>query len=342
MKTLVSNLSLTNLSYTIRLGEKVDIQRDFASSTSAPLDMPVTNWSAHSYIDTNHTEEKRDSKLSAVASNPNKFRFAYDSLIEQLQSTLDINELLTIYLDAIGNTFKINAIEFTCIYGEFSIGLTPENTHRVTLPLHTGKDVIGQLTYFTSRPFKGLIQNSLNEIQAKLYYPLKHGMQLYKLQQLVMKDPLTGADNRASFDQQIERSVLSARRHGSDFTLMLLDLDNFKQVNDNHGHLTGDDVLQSFVELTQNALRGNDQLFRFGGDEFAIILEHNQLRDSNVIAQRLTHDFQNSELAKGFGISVSIGYTHFCYSDNEQTLFERADQALYSAKREGKNCVRCA
>ena len=123
---------------------------------------------------------------------------------------------------------------------------------------------------------------------------------------------------------------------------MVLDLDNFKQANDRYGHQLGDQILVRFAQLLLDCIRGTDQAFRFGGDEFAIILDEQAKDCARFVAERLQQAVLGSEIAQKYSVGVSIGYAVFDKADSTTSLFARADKALYDAKHAGKNCVRTA
>ena len=148
-------------------------------------------------------------------------------------------------------------------------------------------------------------------------------------------DYLTQCLNKKGGIEELEREVARANRHGRSVTLMLLDIDDFKKINDTHGHLIGDQVLVEFAKKVTDILRVSDQLCRFGGDEFMIILPDTDLQKSNSIAQRIHSAGRESLLVPW---TLSIGISEFYgHGDTQNALFTRADQALYSCKSSGKD-----
>ena len=136
--------------------------------------------------------------------------------------------------------------------------------------------------------------------------------------------------------QKLER----CRRQHRPFSLMLLDLDNFKQVNDTYGHKIGDDVLQEFAEVLRCSVRATDSIFRFGGDEFALLIDDPEFTTNKVVAERIMKLVEDSSLMKKYSVSSSIGYTLANNQDCENEVFARADKGLYKAKAAGRNCAR--
>jgi diguanylate cyclase (GGDEF)-like protein len=119
-------------------------------------------------------------------------------------------------------------------------------------------------------------------------------------------------------------------------------MDNFKQVNDAHGHQEGDKVLVAFANTILQSLRESDFAFRFGGDEFCCLLPEANNQTNNLISERVHHAIGSNLILQQHKISCSIGSTTYRQNDSHIGLFSRADEALYAAKQAGKNCIRTA
>jgi diguanylate cyclase len=168
--------------------------------------------------------------------------------------------------------------------------------------------------------------------------------------QEAMLDPLTGVMNRRGFDQTLS-SVISEvldQRHAANFCLMLMDIDNFKEINDNHGHLLGDKVLRAVAELLTRHTKGKDACARFGGDEFAILLPDigsdnawNLAEYLRSVIEKIVLKRPNTGTVMG-GITVSIGVAAFRLGETSDSFLNRCDQALYRSKSLGRNRVTLA
>jgi diguanylate cyclase (GGDEF)-like protein len=158
--------------------------------------------------------------------------------------------------------------------------------------------------------------------------------------QLATKDSLTGLYNRSQFNDNLIQKIEHGRRHQRKFSLMLLDLDNFKQVNDNFGHKAGDEVLIEFSNILKASIRTTDSVYRFGGDEFAILIDDPEFVTNKLIAERVMQSVESCSLLSKYGVTTSIGFTLADSSDCEDNLFSRADKGLYKAKAAGRNCAR--
>lgn len=157
------------------------------------------------------------------------------------------------------------------------------------------------------------------------------------LYEMATKDEKTGLYNMRFFNTIFEIEIEKAGRYGKDLSLMMLDVDNFKQTNDNYGHKKGDDLLVEITEIIKRNIRKGDVPARFGGEEFIILLPNTDLRKALKIAERLRKNIiLDAELAK-IGITISVGISHFEAADNIASLFDKVDKALLVAKKEGKN-----
>jgi diguanylate cyclase (GGDEF)-like protein/PAS domain S-box-containing protein len=159
------------------------------------------------------------------------------------------------------------------------------------------------------------------------------------LRRLLTQDHLTGAANRARFQQVFEREHLARSKHGAPLSLIMLDIDHFKAVNDSYGHLTGDLVLCRFAETIAKVIRPGDLLARLGGEEFAALLPATDLAEATALAEHMRSLVADMRIATPLGeltITVSLG----CATARpDEDLLGAADQALYIAKRTGRNRV---
>lgn len=164
-----------------------------------------------------------------------------------------------------------------------------------------------------------------------------------RLEQLARTDPLTGVANRRDFMERLQSDILRAHRAGSALTVLAVDLDHFKQINDRWGHAAGDDALVNFARTTQGQLRASDVLARLGGEEFAILLPETALPQATEVANRILESLKTQVIvtAEGeFGYTASIGVATLSHGkDDGEALLGRADQNMYRAKQLGRNRV---
>ncbi|CAK0745813.1 two-component system, cell cycle response regulator [uncultured Gammaproteobacteria bacterium] len=154
-----------------------------------------------------------------------------------------------------------------------------------------------------------------------------------RLEVLATIDSLTGACNRRFFLERLNAEVQRMRRHGHPLSLIMLDADHFKRINDTYGHATGDRVLVSLVERCQETLRDSDFIGRLGGEEFAIAAPETTLAGAMITAERLRQSVEAVRLDGVISFSISLGVAEFCPEDgNLQSLMHRADLAVYQSK----------
>jgi diguanylate cyclase len=160
-----------------------------------------------------------------------------------------------------------------------------------------------------------------------------------------LTDPLTQLANRKFFDTAIETAIAEARTKNEPLSLMMTDIDHFKNFNDSYGHLTGDHVLRLVASSVKNNVKGQDIAARYGGEEFAIILPNTVLRSAITVADHIRRAVMTKELMKRSTgehlgrVTISIGVATLRRNDNPQMLIERTDSCLYAAKRHGRNRV---
>jgi len=156
---------------------------------------------------------------------------------------------------------------------------------------------------------------------------------------LTLTDPLTGAMNRRGFDRQLAARTQPARAHRLPFCLVMIDVDHFKAVNDGFGHPQGDAVLQQLAVLLRDALRPDDLLARFGGEEFVAMLTGCELADGLVVAEKLRDAVERHDFGLGRPVTASFGVAPWNEAESAHDLLEAADARLYDAKKTGRNRV---
>lgn len=180
----------------------------------------------------------------------------------------------------------------------------------------------------------------LRTVANQVAVAVNHANLFAQIQQQALTDALTGCYNRRSFEMQFDREMQMAKRQHQPLSLIMLDLDRFKQLNDSVGHDAGDEALRQLADCFKQELRGVDSAARFGGDEFALILPQAYAEGALIVAERLRARIANIQL-RGFGnLSASMGIATFPLHGSSRTdLVQAADAALYEAKRTGRNRV---
>jgi diguanylate cyclase (GGDEF)-like protein len=193
-------------------------------------------------------------------------------------------------------------------------------------------DVIkGGATDFIVKPFRQ------DELEAKIMRILNERLLRTQLLHLSIRDSLTGLFNRRYFYEKLKEEVERAKRQKQNLSLIILDIDHFKDFNDTHGHLEGDQILSTLGHILTSCIRQNvDSAYRYGGDEFAVLLVETDMVQACSVAERIRAAFQGRKMGE---CRLSLGVAQLDPDDVSENLVQRADEAMYRAKRSGGNRV---
>ena len=221
-----------------------------------------------------------------------------------------------------------------------------ENLTILGIPLILRGEVMGVLSVQAEKP------NAYDHVQIRLIetiaqqtsIAMDNAKMFEKIQTMAITDSLTGLYNRRYFYMILDNEIERAKRYQVSLSLMMLDIDHFKRVNDQLGHLAGDEVLASFADVCRSKLRQTDIMFRYGGEEFMILLPESNKEDTMNAAERIRSAIEEAviETTKGkVTIATSIGVSEYGEDHPEPNEFvESADKALYASKDAGRNCVK--
>lgn len=257
-------------------------------------------------------------------------------LVAQLQKTLELTKLLNIFSVEAARIVQFAGLQFHSTEGVIEMTGGKAEGKNYSFDLVVDGERLGQIIYFCHN-LPQYAKQQLKKLHSALVYPLRNALMFAKVKKLATKDSLTGLNNRSQFDDSLYRKLERSRRHHRSFGLMLLDLDNFKQVNDSHGHQLGDEVLIDFAQILNDSVRGTDTVFRFGGDEFAILIDDESSTISSIIANRIREKVHSHKLLGEHNVTTSIGFSQSKAKDDNISIFERADKALYAAKNNGRD-----
>ncbi len=168
----------------------------------------------------------------------------------------------------------------------------------------------------------------------------KHKRMEKELRCLSVTDCLTNCYNRRFFMQKLEEEIERAKRNGNKFSLIMLDIDRFKSINDRFGHNAGDLVLKSMAEMIKNRIRKIDTLARWGGEEFVLLLPDTPVENAARLAEELRESLSRMDIQGVGRVTASFGVAGYCPGDSVDSLVNKADNMMYEAKAAGRNCVR--
>jgi len=259
------------------------------------------------------------------------------ALLEKLNMTIELEALLATYTVEVSRIIPITGLEFEDSDHKLQLKYSKASATKLTRQLTFKNMVLGNIIYLSTKLLTNRQRQLLASIEQQLLQPLHNVLRFEHARRLSMRDYLTGLGNRNYFEDVLRHMTATAEREKRSFTLVFIDLDNFKAVNDQYGHLAGDQVLVEFAHLISLAVRNNDHAFRFGGDEFAILLSHSDQLQPEFVAQRIINATYSSQLLRKSNVTASIGFANWQSGDCNALLTERADQALYLVKHQGKN-----
>lgn len=176
----------------------------------------------------------------------------------------------------------------------------------------------------------------LQELEPLLQQPLANAILYQEMSTQAMFDSLTGLGNRHYYNQSLKKAIARAHRKQGVISLVVLDLDNFKQLNDKFGHKCGDYILKEFGDVIRNTIRNTDQAFRIGGDEFVVIVQ-GTIQAASLLCERIVTGTNQHHCFNQFGVSCSLGAAESNDVLEAEQLYELADKALYQAKASGRN-----
>jgi len=255
--------------------------------------------------------------------------------LEILQESLDLKELLTNFADIVAKLIRPFNVRFQSANGFFSLDNTKKYQFSSTfnLPLSSKSPRIGSITYQSDKALT-IDENKLFiELHQLLVPCLRHSLKFSELVAQAFKDHLTNIGNRAYYDESLQRAIEQSSRGHQSLSLMVIDINDFKPINDNLGHLIGDKVLQHFSAILTKIIRTSDMAFRLGGDEFTLILQPGDQRSVNSISERLAIEISNTAFLTELNFSVSLGYAHWQMGEDASSLFATADKKLYRNKK---------
>lgn len=266
-------------------------------------------------------------------------------LIQALQMSLDPNDILAIFFKHLQAIIPMGGIQFRFANNKDITKLGRDALHHCDYRLTTDEGYLGEIIFNRSKRFIESELSTLEILLGALVYPLRNALRYQSALQLALIDPLTRLGNRAALDSALRRELQLAERHHYELSMLMIDVDHFKKINDQYGHSMGDQVLQEIARTIENVCRESDITFRYGGEEFVVLLRKTNDRGARTIGERLRREVNNLLIEKsGHSInpSVSIGISTRAHGQKEHIsdLFERADEALYRAKQAGRNCVR--
>lgn len=262
-----------------------------------------------------------------------------------LQTTLELEQLTRLFSREVSASVAHSSITYRSEEREIDLTVGRTARHACTFRLIVERQELGQLTFTRGKPFTQKESALLEFLLSSLAYPLRNALQYKNAFQAALTDPLTGVYNRSVMETALRREIPLARRNKTSLSLIILDIDRLKSVNDKYGHAAGDYLIKAVADAVSQSLRETDILSRFGGDEFAILLSNTGRRGAAVLAENIRQKIERLVCvfeSNAIKASASIGVASLTSKEQDHSLFSRADEALFEAKRKGRNCIKLA
>ena len=263
-------------------------------------------------------------------------------LTQRLQRTLDVQALLQFFCQEIAHLVPCDSTSYQNIEQNLGYSYGTKGHHICQYKLELEGQYLGDLICTRDAPFGEQDLLVIESLTAALIYPLRNALMYQQAINMALQDPLTGIGNRKSLEKAITREQKLIERYDTPFSMLMIDIDFFKKINDKYGHHMGDVALQSVSQTIADVIRQSDEIFRYGGEEFVVLLNNSDIGSAAMMAERIRLAIENIETqfeSNNIKMTVSIGVANFKQKECMDHLFERADKALYSAKDSGRNQV---
>jgi len=279
-----------------------------------------------------HAMNEKENKIDYYSLTDSLFGKTSDTILF-IKTTFPLDPLNEQLRD-ISNTFMMIACFIVFIFGGLAYFIK--------------REVVSKITYITEKiEHHEFIDNGHSRIAdicilTDHYNAMLHNlhMQIEINKELSLIDTLTGIKNRKAYDEKMQELFGLYQRHGASFSIALLDIDDFKKINDTYGHTAGDNTLKEMSHLLSTSIRSSDMLFRIGGEEFILIFPNTSMQASMKALEEILKKLQNTLLVDGtIATTLSAGLTQIKKGDNQDTLFHRIDTFLYHSKAYGKNRI---
>ena len=258
----------------------------------------------------------------------------------QLQTSLEVDRILGLFFQEVQRLVPLNALSYQLAASDLRLDLGERANHSAGYRLSHEGEYLGELTFRRNQRFSDDELGQLESLLASLLFPLRNALLYRAALQSALRDPLTDTGNRIAMNQSLQREVDLARRNLQPLSVLMLDIDHFKSINDRFGHATGDEVLKAVATVLKDSLRNIDMVFRYGGEEFLVLLSNTSREAAQMVGERLrlaVLGLQHLEEGRALEISISLGCATLLAGESPDSLLRRADNALYVSKREGRN-----
>lgn len=263
-------------------------------------------------------------------------------LTRRLQTTLDCTDIIQMFSEEVSTLVAFDQMTHSASNQEtIKIGEHP-GIHSCQYNLSMDETDLGSITFSRKKRFIEEELCIIERLASTLVFPLRNAKLYQQALRAALKDELTDFGNKRALASSLHREAELAIRHNSALSILMLDIDHFKSINDCYGHLAGDSVLKDLAATIKKCARQSDLCFRYGGEEFLLILDNTDENHAFLVAERIRKTVaEHSYLYNGkiIPVTISIGASTFDKNETLDSFQTRADKALYKAKNNGRNLV---
>ena len=263
------------------------------------------------------------------------------TITNALQTTLELSQLFSLFREQIQSLIPHDGYYYYHPSLKQTVEYGIKAKHTCYAELHLNSEDYGLLVFYRNKAFSTFEMNALDSLAACLVYPLKNITLYQQAMQAAHTDALTQVANRRALSENLRRECILSRRQNSPLSLILADIDHFKYVNDEYGHNEGDRVLSVVAKCLKKSVRASDIVYRYGGEEFVILLSHTPISGASLLAERIRArlEIYTDDLLQSLPLTASLGVATLGSNEDAQSFLNRADKAMYSAKMMGRNRV---
>lgn len=263
-------------------------------------------------------------------------------LTGHLQGTLELSTILELFHDAASALVPHDGLFYTNQDENDAINFGEATLHRCRYQLALLDKPVGEMVFHRQTKFTDEEIKQIEPLIGALIHPLHNALLYNEAIKTAHRDPVTGVGNRAAMNNVLQQEIDLTARYDATLSAMMLDIDKFKHINDTYGHIAGDTVLKHVADIMVECMRRSDIVYRFGGEEFVILLRNTQTEGAKLLAERVRQSVESAHFNYGdhqIQATISVGISSVQKDDTEKSLLDRCDQALYKAKENGRNCV---
>ncbi len=277
-----------------------------------------------------------------AAGRPAPVAAVLQRLTHMLQTSLELERVLEMFFQELALNLAVDGMEYRNDGRRFQTKFGQSATHRCSYRITHGGEYLGDLQCSRQKRFSEAQLAILETFIGSLLYPLRNAILYHEAVSSALNDSLTNTGNRLAFNQALDREVQLSIRHRTPLSLLVVDIDHFKQINDRFGHAYGDEALKAMASCTHHCLRSVDSLFRLGGEEFVVLLNNTDLTAARIVAERIRSAIEEMQFevdGQPISMTVSLGAVMRQPEETSRDLIDRCDKLMYQAKQAGRNQV---